>query len=102
MPNFGKLVKEAARMQQKMEKVQTELSSRTVESSSGGGAVKVVVRCDGTVASVKIDPQAATTDISMLEDLILSAVNQGLTQAKEIANSEMGKITSGLSVPGLM
>ncbi len=102
MPNFGKLVKEAARMQQKMEKVQAELSSRTVESSSGGGAVKVVVRCDGTVASVKIDPQAATTDISMLEDLILSAVNQGLTQAKEIANSEMGKITSGLSVPGLM
>jgi DNA-binding YbaB/EbfC family protein len=102
MPNFGKLVKEAARMQQKMEKVQAELSSRTVESSSGGGAVKIVVRCDGTVASVKIDPQAATTDISMLEDLILSAVNQGLTQAKEIANSEMGKITSGLSVPGLM
>jgi len=102
MPNFGKLVKEAARMQQKMEKVQAELSSRTVESSSGGGAVKVVVRCDGTVASVKIDPQAATTDVSMLEDLILSAVNQGLTQAKEIANSEMGKITSGLSVPGLM
>jgi len=102
MPNFGKLVKEAARMQQKMEKVQAELSSRTVESSSGGGAVKVVVRCDGTVASVKIDPQAATTDVSMLEDLILSAVNQGLTQAKEIANSEMGKITSGLSVPRLM
>jgi DNA-binding YbaB/EbfC family protein len=102
MPNFGKLVKEAARMQQKMEKVQAELSSRTVESSSGGGAVKVVVRCDGTVASVKIDPQAASADVSMLEDLILSAVNQGLTQAKEIANSEMGKITSGLSVPGLM
>jgi DNA-binding YbaB/EbfC family protein len=103
MPNFGKLVKEAARMQQKMEKVQSELSSRTVEATSGGGAVKVLARCDGTVASVKIDPQAASpADISMLEDLVLSAVNQALTQAKEIANSEMGKITSGLSVPGLM
>jgi len=101
MPNFGKLVKEAARMQQKMEKVQAELSSRTVEATSGGGAVKVTARCDGTLECVKIDPQAAG-DVTMLEDLILSAVNQALTQAKEIANSEMGKITSGLSVPGLM
>ena len=103
MPNLGKLVKEAARMQEKMEKVQAELSSRTVEASSGGGAVKVVARCDGTVASIKIDPQAASSnDVSMLEDLVLSAVNQSLSQAKEIANSEMGKLTSGLSLPGLM
>jgi len=103
MPNLGKLVKEAARMQEKMEKVQAELASRTVEASSGGGAVKVVARCDGTVAAIKIDPQAANaSDVSMLEDLVLSAVNQSLTQAKEIANSEMGKLTSGLSIPGLM
>lgn len=103
MPNLGKLVKEAARMQEKMEKVQAELASRTVEASSGGGAVKAVARCDGTLASIKIDPQAASaSDVSMLEDLVLSAVNQSLTQAKEIANSEMGKLTSGLSLPGLM
>ena len=103
MPNLGKLVKEAARMQEKMEKVQAELASRTVEATSGGGAVKVVARCDGTVASIKIDPQAASAgDVSMLEDLVLSAVNQSLSQAKEIANSEMGKLTSGLSLPGLM
>ena len=55
------------------------------------------------LASIKIDPQAANaSDVSMLEDLVLSAVNQSLTQAKEIANSEMGKLTSGLSIPGLM
>jgi len=103
MPNLGKLVKEAARMQEKMEKVQAELASRTVEASSGGGAVKVVARCDGSVASIKIDPQAvSSSDVSMLEDLVLSAVNQSLSQAKEIANSEMGKLTSGLSIPGLM
>jgi len=102
MPNLGKLVKEAARMQQKMEQVQAELASRTVEATSGGGAVKVTARCDGTVASIKIDPQAvAPSDISMLEDLVLSAVTQALTQAKEIANSEMGKLTSGFSIPGL-
>src|SRR5258706_272551 len=102
MPNLGKLVKEAARMQQKMEQVQAGLASRTIEATSGGRAVKVTARCDGTVASIKIDPQAAApSDISMLEDLVLSAVNQALTQAKEIANSEMGKLTSGFSIPGL-
>src|SRR5256885_7516317 len=98
MPNLGKLVKEAARMQEKMEKVQAELASRTVEASSGGGAVKVVARCDGSVASIKIDPQAAgSSDVSMLEDLVLSAVNQSLSQAKEIANSE--EHTSELQSP---
>jgi len=96
-------MKQAARMLQQMEKVQAELAARTVEASSGGGAVKVTAKCDGSVASIKIDPQAANpADIAMLEDLVLSAVNQALSQAKEIANGEMGKLTSGISIPGLM
>ena len=103
MSSIGKLMKQAARMQQQMEQVQAQLAAKTVEATSGGGAVKVTARCDGTVASIKIDPQAANaSDVSMLEDLVLSAVNQSLTQAREIANSEMGKLTSGLSIPGLM
>ena len=96
-------MKQAARMQQQMEKVQADLASRTVEATSGGGAVKVVAKCDGSVASIKIDPQAANpSDVTMLEDLVLSAVNQAIGQAKEIANSEMSKLTAGLSIPGLM
>jgi DNA-binding YbaB/EbfC family protein len=96
-------MKQAARMLQQMEKVQAELAARTVEASSGGGAVKVTAKCDGSVASIKIDPQAANpSDVAMLEDLVLSAVNQALSQAKEIANGEMGKLTSGISIPGLM
>src|SRR5436190_18004468 len=103
MSSIGKLMKQAARMQQQMEQAQSALASRTVEASSGGGAVKVVAKCDGTVASIKIDPQAVNpSDVPMLEDLVLSAVNQALDQAKEIANAEMGKLTSGLSIPGLM
>src|SRR6185436_19686462 len=98
MSSIGKLMKQAARMLQQMEKVQAELAARTVEASSGGGAVKVTAKCDGSVASIKIDPQAANpADIAMLEDLVLSAVNQALSQAKEIANGEMGKLTSGIS-----
>src|SRR6185369_12599785 len=98
MSSIGKLMKQAARMQQQMEKVQADLAARTVEATSGRGVVKVVAKCDGSVASIKIDPQAANpSDVTMLEDLVLSAVNQAIGQAKEIANSEMGKLTAGLS-----
>jgi nucleoid-associated protein EbfC len=102
MSSIGKLMKQAARMQQDMEKVQATLAQRTIEATSGGGAVKVTAKCDGTIASIKIDPQAINpADAQLLEDLILTAANQALSQAREIANSEMGKITAGMQIPGL-
>ena len=89
-------------MQQQMEKVQTELANRTVEATSGGGAVKVTAKCDGSIISIKIDPQAMNpADASLLEDMILTATNQALSQAREISNNEMGRLTSGLNIPGL-
>ena len=103
MSSIGKLMKQAARMQQQMEQIQADLAARTVESTSGGGAVKVVAKCDGTLASIKIDPQALNSaDAQLLEDMILSAANQALNQAKEISNAEMGKATQGFSLPGMM
>ncbi len=100
---MGKLMKQAARMQQQMETIQAQLAARTVEATSGGGAVKVVARCDGTIASIKIDPQAVNpADAQLLEDMVVTAANQALGQAKEISNTEMGKVTSGFSMPGLM
>ena len=94
-------MKQAARMQQQMAQVQDELAKRTVEATSGGGAVKVTVKCDGSLAAIKIDPQAMNpSDAQLLEDMILTASNQALSQAKEISNAEMGKITSGMSLPG--
>jgi DNA-binding YbaB/EbfC family protein len=102
MSSIGKLMKQAARMQQEMEQVQSQLAARTVEATSGGGAVKVTVKCDGTIAAVRIDPQALNpNDAQILEDMILTAANQALGQAKEISNAEMGKVTAGLSLPGL-
>jgi nucleoid-associated protein EbfC len=102
MSSIGKLMKQAARMQQQMEEIQSQLAQRTVEATSGGGAVKVTARCDGTIASIKIDPQAVNpADAQLLEDMVLTAANQALGQAKEISNAEMGKITSGFSLPGL-
>lgn len=88
-------------MQQQMEQVQAQLAARTVEATSGGGAVKVVAKCDGTLGSIKIDPQALNpADAQVVEDMILTAANQALAQAKEIANTEMGKVTAGLNLPG--
>lgn len=90
-------------MKQQMEQIQNDLANRTVEATSGGGAVKVVAKCDGTIGSIKIDPQAINpADAQLLEDMILTAANQALIQAKDIANEEMGKVTAGLSLPGMM
>jgi hypothetical protein len=95
-------MKQAARMQQQMEEIQTALASRTVEGTSGGSAVKVVAKCDGTIASVKIDPQALNpADAQVLEDMIVTAANQALAKAKEVSSAEMGKATAGFNLPGL-
>src|SRR5437588_9821948 len=103
MSSIGKLMKQAARMQQQMEQIQASLAQRTVESTTGGGAVKVIARCDGTLASIKINPQALNpADAQLLEDMVLTAANQALGQAKDISNSEMGKVTAGFNMPGMM
>lgn len=100
--SLGKLMKQAAKMQQQMEQIQAQLATRTVEATSGGCAVKVVAKCDGTIAAIKIDPTALNpADAQIVEDMILTAVNQALALAKEISNTEMGKATAGFSLPGM-
>jgi nucleoid-associated protein EbfC len=102
MSSIGKLMKQAARMQQQVEQIQKDLAERTVEATSGGGVVKVVAKCDGSIGTIKIDPQAVNpADVQLLEDLILTAANQALSQAKEISSAEMGKVTAGFNLPGL-
>jgi DNA-binding YbaB/EbfC family protein len=103
MSSIGKLMKQAARIQRQMEEVQSALAARTIEKTSGGGVVKVVAKCDGTLASIKIDPQAVNpSDVQLLEDMVLTAANSALSEAKEISTAEMGKVTQGFSIPGLV
>jgi DNA-binding YbaB/EbfC family protein len=98
---MGKFIKQAARMQQQVEQIQQDLAKRTVEATSGGGAVRVVAKCDGSLASIKIDPQALNpADAQLLEDMVLTAANQALSQAKEVSTAEMGKVTAGFNLPG--
>ena len=103
MSSIGKLMKQAGRIQRQMEQAQADLAERTVETTSGGGAVKVTAKCDGRLKTISINPESIDQeDISLLEDLVLSAVNSALDQAKEISDEEMGKLTQGLSIPGLI
>ena len=70
--------------------------------ATSGGAVKVTATCDGILSAIKIDPQAWNpADAQLLEDMILSAVNQALEQAKLVSSTEMGKATQGFNLPGL-
>jgi nucleoid-associated protein EbfC len=102
MSSIGKLMKQAARMQEQMTQIQADLAARKVEGSAGGGAVKVTATCDGSLAAIKIDPQTLNPgDAQVLEDMIIVAVNQALAQAKQISSDEMGKATAGFNIPGL-
>jgi nucleoid-associated protein EbfC len=100
--DFAGLLKQAQRMQQEMARVQEELKHKVVEGSAGGGTVKVQVSGALEVLSVVIDPQAVNEkDRELLEDLVLTAVRQGVEKARELAKTELGRLTGGLSLPGM-
>ncbi len=102
MAGLGKFLKQAQKMQEQMQQVQEQLAQREVEGSAGGGAVKAIAKCDGSIAAIKIDPKVVDpNDVEMLEDLVLGAVTNALEVAKKTQADEMGKVTQGLNVPGL-
>src|ERR1035437_7857914 len=103
MAGLGKFLKQAQKMQAEMTRGQEDLSQRQVEASASGGAVKATARCDGTIVSVKIDPKVVDPkDVEMLEDLILGAVTNALQMAKKTQDEELGKVTAGMNLPGMM
>ena len=102
MHNIGNIMKQAKKMQEKMGRLQQELETRTIEAQSGGGMVRVLVNGKYEVVSLKIEKDVVNPeDIEMLQDLIVAAVNEGIRKPQEMAQSEMAKITGGLSIPGL-
>ncbi len=94
---MGKILKQAKKMQQEMERVQAELASREVAASVGGGVIEVVATCDNRVKAITIKPEAVDPDdVEMLQDLVVAAVNQALDEATAISATEMAKVTGGL------
>ena len=102
MGNMQGMLKKAQKMQADMMKLQEELKTRTVEAAAGGDAVKVVVNGNKELVSVTIKPEAVDpSDVEMLEDLILTAVNEGMKQVDAMTEKEMSKVTGGMKIPGL-
>ena len=96
------MMRQAQQLQAKLQKTQEELANTTVEASSGGGAVTVVVTGNQEVRSVKISPEVVDAeDVEMLEDLVMSALNEALRKSQEMAASRLGALTGGLKLPGL-
>jgi len=103
MQNFGNIMKQAKKMQERMMELQEELAGKTVEATAGGGMVAVTVNGKFEVLSLRIEKEVVTPeDVEMLQDLIIAAVNEGIRKAQEMSASEMAKITGGMQIPGLM
>lgn len=109
MKGFGNMAemmkqmqKQAQKMQKQMEDTQRDLKERVIEATSGGGMVTVHMNGKQEILSIKIDPEVVDPeDVQMLEDLILSAVSQALKKSQELYQSEMGKLTGGMNIPGM-
>ncbi|MDR1159326.1 MAG: YbaB/EbfC family nucleoid-associated protein [Syntrophomonadaceae bacterium] len=100
--NMSKMMKEAKKVQERIVQLQEELKERELETSSGGGAVTVTVNGKQEVKKIRIKPEAVDPDdVEMLEDLILTAINEGIKSSQEMVSDEMAKITGGLNIPGL-
>lgn len=100
--NMNQILKQAQKMQENMQKMQAELEEKEVESSVGGGAVTVKVNGKKEVVNISIKPEVVDPDdIEMLEDLVLSAVNEALRSVDELQSSQMSKLTGGMNIPGL-
>ena len=101
--NFGNIMNQAKKIQEKMAQMQAELELKTVEASAGGGMVTVVVNGKFEVLSLKIEKEVVNSeDVEMLQDLIMAVVNEGIRKAQEMTSEEMSKITCGFNIPGLM
>jgi len=99
---LGNILKQAQQMHAKISQLQEEMAEKTIEVSSGGGMVNIVINGKQQVVTIRIDPEVVNReDIEMLQDLIVAAVNEAIRKSQEMMAEEMKKITGGLSIPGL-
>ena len=102
MGNMQGMMKKVQKMQAEMMKMQEELKTRTVETTVGGGALTIVANGKKEIESIKIKPEAIDPDdVEMLQDMIVSGVNEALRKIDEMTEREMSKITGGMKLPGM-
>ena len=100
--NMNSVLKQAQKMQEEMERVQTELEEKTVTGTAGGGVIEISANGKKEILSVKIKPEAVDPDdVETLEDLVLAAVNDAVKKADAMMAEGMSSVTGGLNIPGL-
>lgn len=100
--NMNNLMKQAQQMQQKMTMLQKELETRELETSSGGGMVKIKINGKQEILELKIDKECVDpSDVETLEELVKTGVNQAVKESQDMVSNAMSKVTGGLSIPGL-
>ncbi len=103
MKGMGNMMKQAQKLQSKMLKLQEEMAEKTVETTSGGGMVRVVANGKQQLVSIQIEKEVVDPDdVEMLQDLVLAAVNEALLKSQDMVAGEMSKLTGGLNIPGMM
>ncbi len=99
---FGKILRQAKMMKDNIARIEEELKDKVFEGSAGGGAVKAVVSGAGKLLSITIDPEVVKSgDVEMLQDLVLTAVNQAEDKAAELHSTELAKLAKGFGIPGM-
>lgn len=99
--DMGNLLRQAQEMQREMDKARADVTALRVNGTAGGGAVSVELDGDGMVLRVTIAPDADLSDRSMLEDLMLAALRDGIGRAARLREERLSKVTGGLNLPGL-
>lgn len=100
--NMNNMLRQMQKVQENMEKKQKEVEETVLEASSGGGMVNLKINGKKEIIELKIDKEVVDKDdVEMLEDLIISACNEGIRKADELMTSEMSKLTGGINIPGL-
>ncbi|MBO4524922.1 YbaB/EbfC family nucleoid-associated protein [Ruminococcus sp.] len=100
--NMNQMIKQAQKMQDQITELQEDIEAREFSATAGGGAVEVTITGKKTIKSLTLKPEVVDpNDIDMLQDLIISAVNEAVNNVESTTENEMGKITGGVSLPGL-
>jgi len=100
--NMQQMMKQAQKMQRQMEEMQADMANKSLEVSAGGGAIKVTINGEKQITALTISPDVVDPDdVEMLQDLVISAVNEAIRQMDESASAQMSKITGGMNLPGL-
>jgi len=101
MAGVGKLLKQAQKMQKKIEALEVELAETTIEVSSGGGAIHITVTVSGDIKGIQLDSEFLKEEKSFVEETLATGVQDAIEAARKAKEEAMGEVTSGMQMPGL-